>query len=255
MFIIHLVINLLIVAVELACAAAAGWLAWIQPLMFSLLTASLAVVLGLHLEVKRLGFEQPFYFERAGGVGQIFRALFGGGQALLKGVLAGLVALMTFSGTEQTRLQVVAGLFVVVVLIGSTLLRRLTISFGARPAHWGFFRMAAPLGLIFSAAMSFFPPPSTIDVAKRVLVDLPARPSLSQAGEALFSLRLWIDDLIVRLAAGYIGPDWAKLVGIVIGSNVLVGFILALYAVLLSEIVRTLEEAHWRMRGYRKARG
>lgn len=255
MFIIHLVINLLIVAVELVCAAAAGWLAWTQPLLFSAVTAGLAVLLGLGLEIKRLGFEQPFYFERTGGAGQAFRVVFGGGQALLKGVLAGLVALMTFSGTEQTRLQVVAGLFVVVVLIGSTVLRRLTISFGARPAHWGFFRMAAPLGLVFSAAMSFFPPPSTVDVARRVLLDLPARPGIAQAGEALFAVRLWIDDLLVRLIATYTGPEWAKAIGIVIGSNVLVGFILALYAVILSEVVRTLEEAHWRMRGHRKVRG
>jgi hypothetical protein len=41
----------------------------------------------------------------------------------------------------------------------------------------------------------------------------------------------------------------------VIGSNVLVGFILAIYAVILSEVVRTLEEAHWRMRGRRRLRG
>ena len=254
-FIIHFLINVLIVVIELACAAAAGWLAWTQPLVFSAVTAALAVLLGLSLEVRRLAFEQPFYFERSGGVGQLFRAVFGGGHALLKGILAGLVAMMTFSGTEETRLQVVAGLFVVVVLIGSTLLRRLTISFGARPAHWGFFRMAAPLGLLFSAAMSFFPPPSTIDVARRVLLELPARPSIAQAGEALFSVRLWIDDLLIRLIASYTGPDWAKAIGIVIGSNVLVGFILALYAVLLSEVVRTLEESHWRLRGHRKARG
>ena len=33
-------------------------------------------------------------------------------------------------------------------------------------------------------------------------------------------------------------------VGIVLGSNVLPAFVIAVYAVLLSEIVRTLEEAH-----------
>ena len=255
MFIIHVLINLLIVAAELALAAAAGWLAASEPVVFAALTAVLAIALGIRLELKRLAFEAPFYFDHSTGIGRMLRALIGGGQAILRGVLAGLVSLMTFSGTEQTRLQVVAGLFVVCALIGSTLLRRLTISFGARPAHWGFFRMAAPLGLLFSAAMSFFPAPTTLDVARRVLVELPARPSIAQAGEALFSLRLWIDDLIVRMVAVYTGGDWAKVVGIVIGSNVLVGFILAIYAVLLSELVRTLEEAHWRMRGRRRARG
>ncbi len=255
MFLIHLLINLSIVACELALAAATGWLAWQMPLVFSAVTAALALSLGLNLELKRLAFETPFYFERTRGIGTIVRTIIGGGQALFKGLIAGLVAIMTFSGTEASRLMFVAGLFAVVVLIGSTVLRRLTITFGARPAHWGFFRMAAPLGLLFSGAMSFFPPPSTWDVGRQVLLDLPARPSLSQAGEALFSLRLWIDDLVVRLVAGYTGPEWAKVVGIVVGSNVLVGFVIAVYAVLLSEIVRTMEEAHWRLRGHRKVRG
>lgn len=254
MFLIHFLINVVIVACELALAMAAGWLAWQMPLVFSAATVLLAVGFGFALEIKRLAFETPFYFERTGGIGAVLRAVVGGGQALLKGVVAGLVSLMTFTGTEPSRLMFVAGLFVVVVLIGSTLLRRMTISFGARPANWGFFRMAVPLGLLFSAVMSFFPPPSSVDVVRQVLLDLPQRPSIAQAGEALFSLRLWIDDLIVKLVATYTGPEWAKVVGIVAGSNVLVGFVIAIYAVLLSEVVRTMEEAHWRVRGNRKIR-
>jgi len=170
-------------------------------------------------------------------------------------VIAGLVALMTFSGTGESRLLIVAALFAACALVGSTILRRLTISFAARPTHWGFFRMAAPLGLLFSASMSLFPPPSSLDVVRQVLLDLPAKPSIAQAGEALFSVRLWIDDLIVRIIGGYAGPEWAKAIGIVIGSNVLVGFVIAVYAVVLSEIVRTLEEAHWQLRGHRRMRG
>jgi hypothetical protein len=254
-FLIHFLINLLIVAIELAVAAAAGWLAWQQPVAFSAGTAALAVLLGLRLELRRLAFETPFYFERSGRIGAAIRVVVGGGQAVFKGVVAGLVALMTFSGTESSRLMLVAALFASTVLIGSMLLRRLTISFGARPSHWGFFRMAAPLGLLFSGAMSFFPPPTSLDLARQVLLDLPQRPSLAQAGEALFSLRLWIDDLIVRLLSFHIGADWAKAVGIVVGSNVLAGFVIAVYAVLVSEIVRTLEEAHWRLRGHRRIRG
>lgn len=255
MFIIHFVTNLLIVAIELALAAGAGWLAWQMPLAFSALTAMLALTLGLQLELRRLAFETPFYFERSSGLARIVRALLGGGQAIFKGVIAGLVAVMTFSGTEQSRLLIVAALFAACALVGSTILRRLTISFGARPTHWGFFRMAAPLGLLFSAAVSLFPPPSSLDVVRQVLLELPAKPSIAQAGEALFSVRLWIDDLIVRIVGTYVGPEWAKVIGVVVGSNVLVGFVIAIYAVVLSEVVRTLEEAHWEMRGHRRIRG
>ncbi|MDX2154904.1 MAG: hypothetical protein SFW09_00210 [Hyphomicrobiaceae bacterium] len=249
MLIIHFLLNGTIVAIELGLVAGIGWLAWKTPLVMSGLTAGLALVLGLRLEIRRLGFEMPFYFERAGRVSGIFRAAVGGGHALLKATVAGIVAVMTFSGTEQGRLQVMAGIFAACVLVGSMLLRRLTISFGAKPAHWGFFRMGAPLGLLFSAAMSFFPPPTSVEVARKVLLDLPARPSIAQGAEALFSLRLWIDDLLVRLLASHVGPDWAKMVGIVVGSNMLAGFVIAVYAVAIAEVVRILEEAHWRLRG------
>lgn len=255
MFIIHLLLNALIVALELALAAGAGWLAWRQPLVFAGLSAALGIVIGIRLEQRRLAFEMPFYFDGTGGLGGIVRALIGCLQALLKGIAAGLVALMTFSGTDQQRLLMVAAVFVVVALLGSTLLRRLTISFGARPARWGFFRMAAPLGLLFSAALSFFPPPSSLEVVRKVLLDLPERPSLAQAGEALFATRLWLDDLLVRLLSTLTGPEWARGIGIVVGSNLLTGFVLAIYAVALSEVVRVMEEAHWRLRGHRRARG
>jgi len=254
-FIIHLFVNLLIVSIELALAAATGWLAWQMPIVFSALTAGLALILGLQLELRRLAFETPFYFERSSSLARIVRVILGGGQALMKGVIAGFVALITFSGTGDSRLMIVAALFAACALVGSTILRRLTISFGARPTHWGFFRMAAPLGLLFSGAMSLFPPPSSLEVVRQVLIDLPARPSIAQAGEALFSIRLWIDDLIVRIFAIYLNPEWAKALGIVIGSNVLVGFAIAVYAVVLSEVVRMLEEAHWLMRGHRRVRG
>lgn len=254
MFIIHFVINLLIVAIELSLAAAIGWLAFSMPLIFAAVTGGLAVLFGLRLEWRRLSFEMPFYFENSGRLGSAIRMMVAGGQALLKGVLATLVAVMTFSGTQPDRLKLVAAIFVVGIMIGSTLLRRMTISLGAKPAHWGFFRMAVPLGLLFSAALSFFPVPSTVDVARQVLLDLPQRPSIAQAGEALFTLRLWLDELIVRLASTYIGPDWAHALGIVVGSNILAGFILALYAVVVSEVVRGLEEAHWRLRGHRRTR-
>ncbi|MFV0297429.1 MAG: hypothetical protein ACK5JT_15040 [Hyphomicrobiaceae bacterium] len=249
MFIIHFLINATIVAVELAMVAGAGWLAWRQPLEFAILSALLALVIGVNLEVKRLTFEMPFYFSRSSRFGIFVRSLVGSGHALLKAVGAALVALVIFSGTEPGRLQVVAAIFALSTLAGSIVLRRLTISFGANPARWGFFRMTVPLGLLFSTAMSFFPPPSSVTVARQVLIDLPQRPSVSQAGEALFSLRLWIDNLIVRLLSDLIGPSAAQVAGIVIGSNMLAGFLIAIYAVTVSEVVRIMEETHWRLRG------
>jgi hypothetical protein len=247
--VIHFFINVLIVAIELALIAGVGWLAWKLPIVFAAVSAVVALLIGLQLELRRLAFEMPFYFEQSKGLNRFARGLVGCGHAVMKAVLAAIIALMTFAGTDDARLQLVAALFAVCVLAGSTLLRRMTISWGARPAHWGFFRMSVPLGLLFSGALTFFPPPTSLDVARKVLLDLPARPGIAQAGEALFSFRLWIDDLIVRALSAFVGPSWAQAIGIAIGSNVLVGVVIALYAVTISEMVRVMEEAHWRLRG------
>ena len=112
--------------------------------------------------------------------------------------------------------------------------------------------MAVPLGIIFSIAMGFYPPPSTAGLAWQTF-DMPQRPSLERAGELLFNVRLWIDALIYNLISGAIGPEAARVASLFLNSNVLTGFVLAIHAVALSEIVRTLEEWNWRLTGAGKA--
>ena len=229
--------------------AAASVLAWRAPLWFAALTFALALGLGLRLEVDRLAHEAPFYFGRVGGLARPVQLIFGCGEAAFKAVLAAAIALITFSGTDAWRLQTTAALFGGLVLFGSALLRRLTVSWAVRPARWGYFRMAAPFGLLFSIAMSFFPSPNLAGLAWRALFELPQRPNLAQLSETLFQVRLWADDMIVRVLAQVLGADGARLAGLVISSNVLTGFLVALYAVAVSELVRGMEERRWRREG------
>ncbi|MFM9940927.1 MAG: hypothetical protein ACKVP7_15695 [Hyphomicrobiaceae bacterium] len=238
----RLLLNMLTVAVELALVAGTGWLAWKQPLLFMGLTLVLALGLGLKLELARITHEMPFYFERSGRLGAALRLAVGSGEAILKALVVGGIALITFSGTDAARLLAMAAIFAVLVLTGSMALRRAHLSLGMKPARWGYFRMGAPLGLLVSVAMGFFPAPTTGAIAWRALFDLPQRPNLAQLGETLFQVRLWADDMIVRVLGVWLGPDGAKLAGLVISSNVLTGFLVALYAVAISEVVRAMEE-------------
>lgn len=238
--------NILVVAVELGLIAAVAWLALTMPLAFTAVTFLLALILGLQLENARIAYEMGFYFDRPGSLGRLVRLAVGSGEAILKAVLAAGIALITFSGTDKTRLGVLAIVFAVLVLLGSMAVRRATISLGAKPARWGYFRMGAPLGLLVSVAMGFFPPQSLGSIAWRALFDLPARPSLAQLGETLFQVRIWADDMIMRVLSQWLGPEAAKVAGLLISSNVLTGFLVALYAVAVSEVVRVMEERAWR---------
>lgn len=62
-------------------------------------------------------------------------------------------------------------------------------------------------------------------------------------------------DLVVKVLTQLMGADLGRILGVLVSSNVLAGFVLALYAVAVSEIVRGLEERHWRRQAQRGERG
>jgi hypothetical protein len=242
MILVRILVNALLMAGEIAAALAVAWLGYRQPIVFAALTAAVAAWLGVKLEYDRIRFEFPFYFERLPALGRIAAGLMACVEAGFRALLAGLVALLTFSGTEPGRLYWVAVIFAVCVWAGSTILRRLWISLSARPSRWGYFRLAAPLGLLFSAALTFLPVPSLADVGRRLIFDLPAKPSVTQASEALFVVKQKFDELVVALLSVPLGPEAGRIVGVLVSVNVLTGFVIALYALLIAEAVRRVEE-------------
>jgi hypothetical protein len=243
MIVLRVIVNAAILSFEIGVIAAAAWLGLHHPLPFAALTALLTLAFGLTLEHARLRHELPFYFSKGFTGHALFARLVALVDAVVKALLAGLMALLTFSGTDQGRLTWVAVFFAVSVFAGSSLLRRLSISLDARPSRWGYFRLAAPLGLLFSAALSFLPAQSFADIGMTVLFDLPAKPSISQASEVLFVLKQKFDAMIVLLLSNFMSPDLARAAGAIVSVNVLTGFVIAIYAVLIAEAVRWLEEA------------
>jgi hypothetical protein len=134
----------------------------------------------------------------------------------------------------------VAILFSVIVFAGAGVLRRLSISFGAVPARWGYFRLAAPLGVLFSLALSFLPAVSLSTIGYEIF-NLPERPSLERASELLFVLKQKFDEIVISVLALFLNADLSRIAGAFLSVNVLTGFVLALYAVAVSEIGRIIE--------------
>jgi ABC-type transport system involved in multi-copper enzyme maturation permease subunit len=220
-----------------------AWLGYRHPFILAAVAGVLALVMGIALEQARLKNEIGFYFGRAAGALSWVGASFALVEGLVKALLAAVVTLVTFSGTDASRLHLVAIVFGVCVFAGSSLLRRLSMSLGANPARWGYFRLAAPLGLLYSAAVSFLPHPSMTDVGRRLIFDTPARPNLAQASELLFVLKQKFDDIVVGMLSQLMPLDWAKVVGILVSVNMLTGFAIAVFAVAIAESVRRMEEA------------
>lgn len=237
----YILFNGLMMLVELAAIAAVAWVGFTYPLMFAGLTAGIALTLGARLEFARLQNEMPFYFDRLPSRSALFQWLIAGTEALVKALLAGVAGLITFLGTDAERLTWVAGIFAFTLFLGVQIVRWLTTALQARPLRWGYFRLAAPLGLIFSIGLSFLAAPGFSELAKRATFDMPARPSMAQASEFLFLLKQTFDDIVERMLTWVLDPGLAQLVSSVVSVNMLSGFVLSIYAVLIAEAVRRME--------------
>jgi hypothetical protein len=249
MIILRILVNGLIMAGELAAVAALAAFAYHHPFGFAGVTAALSFVLGLRLEVARLRYELPFYFGGLVRRSVILTGLVGFVEALFKGVVAGIAALFTFSGTDADRLYWVAILFGVCVYAGASALRLLSVNAEALPLRWGYFRLAPLLGLMFSAGLALLaaaaviPPASVGDIGWRILFEIPPHPSIEQVSELVFEIKQAFDDFVVTVLSAVLDAKLARLIGIVISVNVLSGFVSAVYAAIVAWGVRKSEEA------------
>lgn len=247
MIVLRVIVNALIMAAELGAVATAAWIGWQFPYWFAAGTAALALLLGLNLDYQRLKHEYPFYFEGARPRLLIGLRALAFGDSAIKSIVAGLVALITFSGTNDERRLIIAVCFAIAVFAGTSLLRRLSITFGANPARWGFFRLAVPLGLVFStgvalaAALQYVQTATLTDIGRQLVFDMPQRPSIDQVSDLLFNLKQYVDSVIATLLTTVMPTDWAQVASLVISVNVLTGFIVALYALIIAEGVRWTE--------------
>ena len=248
MIIVRILLNGVIMAAEIMAVIAVAWFGFHHPFLFAVVTAGLTFVLGLRLETKRLAFELPFYFEGLKSVRLPLVFLVGSVEALLKGVLAGLAALFTFAGTDSARLYWVAIVFGITTYVGASALRRMSVSFRAQPWRWGYFRLAPPLGLAFSAgiaalaALGIIASSSVGEIGWKLVWELPQKPSVSQVSELFFQLKQAFDDFIVTLLSTIMSEQWARVVAIAVSVNVLTGFVASVYASVIAAAVRTAEE-------------
>ncbi|MGE0629620.1 MAG: hypothetical protein AB7O43_17565 [Hyphomicrobiaceae bacterium] len=243
----RVVVNLVIMVLELAAIAGVAWLGLHHPYLLAVLAAVLAFVLGLSLERARLKIELGFYLGRPPGSLTMLASLVAFAEAFVKALLAGVVTLITFSGTDQQRLVVVAVVFGCCLFAGTSLLRRLSISFGVVPSRWGYFRLAAPLGLLFSAAiylatvLKLLPKATLTEVAGKLVLDTPSVLSLERASELLFILKQKFDDIIVTVLQQILSPELAQIAGILVSVNMLTGFAIGVFAVAIADVVQRLE--------------
>ncbi|MEM9358291.1 MAG: hypothetical protein AAGB04_18985 [Pseudomonadota bacterium] len=241
--------SLLLLLFEVAAAVAVGSIAYVAPLVFVAVTSALVLVMGFGLEWQRLLHEFPYFF--SGELSWRKRAMMMASAVFEtsgKALMAGFAALLAFGGTDQNRLLVLSVVMTVAIFAGTGLLRRAFWTFGARPVRWGYFRLVVPLGLLFSALIQiallggFLETQSVQQVARSFVFDLPAQASYEQVMELIFQVRQLLDGLLTNLIVQVLGPQWLVPASILISLNILSGFFIAIYAVIIGEFLLRMEE-------------
>jgi hypothetical protein len=249
MIILRIITNAILIGGEAAAVVCLAAFAYYYPFVFAAVTAALAFVLGLRLEVARLRYELPFYFGGLVKRGTVLTAVVGSFEAMFKGLLAGVAALFTFAGTNADRRFWVVVLFGVCIWVGAQVLRWLSRRADALPMRWGYFRLAPPLGLLFSAGLTLLaaahvlPTTNVTGIGWDIIFNTPAEPSVEQVSELFFQLKQAFDEFIVKALSVMVGEEWARLIGIVLSVNVLSGFVSAVYAAMIAQVVRQAEDA------------
>ena len=239
--------NAIVFLLELSAIAGISFLALQAPFVFAGLTMALVLTVGAVLEWLRLRHELPFFFadRRPGRMIIVTTAAFV--EVVVKSILAGAAALLTFAGSDPGRLQLMAVLLALSLLAGTGLLRRCFLSLNVRPMRWGYFRLAVPMGVLFSllvqgsVAADLISVASLRELAGSLVFDLPEKPSLTQISDLAFHTKQVVDSLVVDFVTRLAGPNWAGVAAVVVSLNVLTGFVIAIYAVIITEGVLRLE--------------
>ncbi len=250
--ILRIILNILGLAAELALIVGVAWLALNYPWVMAGLTTVLIITLGSVLEWSRQRHEDAFYFGDQNRLRLLLVGLSGVGEGLVKALAAGAALMLTFAGDDSERIFVLVVIFAACLFLGTGILRRGFYMYNMRPSRWGYFRLAVPLGIVFSAvvqgatALGFLVIPSLQSIAGSLVFDLPQRPTVEQLSDLAFKIRQTIDALVTDVAGGLLGEAYAPIIAVLVSVDVLIGFALAVYVVVILEIVLRLEGA----RGY-----
>ena len=240
--------NLSVLIIEIAMIAALAWLAYAAPFVFCCATTFLVLVIGISLEWARLRHDAPFFYSDARKSRWFLIAAAGSLETVIKAVAAGVAGIFTFLGNDEQRQLVVAVLFALCVFAGTGFLRRGYYSLGIRPMRWGYFRLSIPLGIVFSVLLQIaiqiglFDVKTLGELARTVVFDLPDQPGAAAVSDLAFNIKQLLDAFVVDVMDRFIGPSWAVVAGVFVSVNVLLGFAIAIHAVVVAEVILRLEQ-------------
>jgi hypothetical protein len=172
-------------------------------------------------------------------------------EVALKAVFAAIVALFVFLGTDWERIALTAVIFGMCIMLGAWTLRAIAGGSDAHPARWGYFRLSLLLGALFSVAASMVEKMPLKNIAWKLGQAHIGALTLPELAEVIHGVRAQVDRAIAFLFERTLGTEAGAVAGLIVSTDTLQGFAIALYALLIVEIGRFFDR--WELNGLRVA--
>ena len=205
---------------------------------FGLLTFIASLTVFGKLELDRNTHEIGFYTEA--GLSKSVRrwfVLYAGVEVVVRSAICSILAVLLFSGTEALRINLLAVVFVACVFLGFYLLRVLQRLSSIDVTRWGYVRLSVLLGIVFSVLSTCVPGIEVGEIAWKTSKNLMMTLNFKEFAELLYGVVQKVDLFLGWLLQALLGRLIGSLVSLVISVNVLFGFVVFLYALLLFRLI------------------
>ena len=155
-------------------------------------------------------------------------------ETIGRGVFLGFLPVFIFSGTESERIFKLATIFAVCVFFGYFVLYVIKTRTQINPARWAYVKISVVLGLIFSLFSSLVPGQSLKEIATQTAKSRWWRElNFNEVAELLYGMLYQVNNFITTVLIKIFGNVLGQSLGFFISVNVLYGFVIALYSLLL----------------------
>jgi len=221
---------------------------WQLPILFSTLTLLVSLFLLGRLERDRNLHDLAFY--ATGPLPDGFRKWlhrYGYSESAVRSLILGFLALIQSSGTDGSRVFLVGVAFCFSVVVGFLLLRWLQQRIRLNVRRWGYVRLSVLLGAAFSFLLSGTRPEFSWKNSRDVILEIFTQPDFDRMAELInlltSVLNASISYLLERLFAnvGVIGELVAFVIAAVLTTDLVFGFVIVAYSMLLLELSEKLK--------------
>lgn len=210
----------------------------LYPRLFGLATFSVSMVIFGRLEYERNHHEMSYYT-----LGEIpspikkwllsYSAL----EVVGRSIIFGVLTVFIFSGTNVTRIKILALLFIATILSGyyclSFLQRRAYIDV----ARWGYIKLSVLLGVVFSILSAAVPGMPITDIVLNAAKGKLRLHTFDEFAELFYGLLYQLNSFITSILQALFGEWLGLFLSLIISVNVVYGFVVLLYSLLLFRIL------------------